>query len=286
MSLILGTANFSKNYGAFSLKNKDENELKTLIEFAQKKGLNHFDSARDYVGVDKILGKYLNKSIPVEIDTKINLQDCVSTGTIISSIKESLENIGIDKFTTIYLHDHSLIVNDYSNVVKSGLEMILELGLASYVGVSVYTKEDLINCKKIFPKFTRFQITENICDRRLIESSELTAISESGSQIDIRSIFLQGLLLAEPQKIPKYLAMSKHCIENFINYSQTYKIPRVDLCISYAKLIRWAKNIVIGADSAIQLQGIINSQFSLPLNWNLEIPTLPKHLMDPRNWQK
>jgi predicted aldo/keto reductase-like oxidoreductase len=101
MSLILGTANFSKNYGAFSLKNKDENELKTLIEFAQKKGLNHFDSARDYVGADKILGKYLNKSIPVDIDTKINLQDCVSTGTIISSIKESLENIGIDKFTTI-----------------------------------------------------------------------------------------------------------------------------------------------------------------------------------------
>ena len=40
MSLILGTANFSKNYGAFSLKNKDENELKTLIEFAQKKGLH------------------------------------------------------------------------------------------------------------------------------------------------------------------------------------------------------------------------------------------------------
>ena len=56
--------------------------------------------------------------------------------------------------------------------------------------------------------------------------------------------------------------------------------------MSYAKLIKWAKNIVIGADSTIQLQDIINSQYDLPLNWNIEIPTLPKYLMDPRNWQK
>jgi aryl-alcohol dehydrogenase-like predicted oxidoreductase len=286
MSLILGTANFSKNYGTFSLKNKDENELKTLIEFAQKNGLNHFDSAREYKGAEKILGKYLNKSIPVDIDTKISLQDCTTTSTIISSIKESLDNIGIDKFTTVYLHDQSLIVNDNSNIVKSGLDMALELGLTSYIGVSVYTKEDLINCKKIFSKFTRFQIIENVCDRRLIESPELIAISESGSQIDVRSIFLQGLLLAEPQKIPDYLSTSKYCIEKFIHYSETYKISRLDLCMSYAKLIKWAKNIVIGADSTIQLQDIINSQYDLPLNWNIEIPTLPKYLMDPRNWQK
>ena len=54
--LILGTANFDNNYGSV-LKNKiNSGKISRIISLAQKKNINHFDTAKSYLGAEQILG--------------------------------------------------------------------------------------------------------------------------------------------------------------------------------------------------------------------------------------
>ena len=285
LNLILGTANFSSNYGVIE-KKVESFDLEKLVNFAQENGINHFDTAKAYKGVEVKLGKYLDKSYSIEVDSKISSKDCKSPGSIVVAVEESIHNIGIRNLSTLYLHQHDLLAGNDSKVVITGLEKVLELGLANYLGASVYTQEDLLLCKKIFPSLTRFQILENICDRRLINSPEMMKISESGNQINVRSIFLQGLLLSKPIDIPSNLEGARNALNKLNMYSRNHKIPKLYLCIAYAKSIKWAKKIVIGVDSLDQLREILSSRYELPKDWELEVPILPRDLIDPRFWLK
>ena len=70
-SLILGTANFGGTYG-ISSQNKIANEsIEQILSVAQENGINHFDTAKSYGDAEIILGKFLNKSQPLFIDSKI-----------------------------------------------------------------------------------------------------------------------------------------------------------------------------------------------------------------------
>ena len=49
--IILGTANFGKNYGLF--KNKvDKNEIKSILNYATKNKIKYLDTAEEYNKLD------------------------------------------------------------------------------------------------------------------------------------------------------------------------------------------------------------------------------------------
>jgi len=110
-------------------------------------------------------------------------------------------------------------------------------------------------------------------------------ISESGNQINIRSIFLQGLLLRQPKDLPTSLVVAQEVLQKLNLYSQYHKVSIPNLCIAYADSIRWASKIVVGVESLNQLKQIVSAKYILPSGWETEIPILPKDLMDPRFWQ-
>jgi len=98
LKLILGTANFSNNYGILNTKNIESLELEKLINFAQKNGINQFDTAKSYEGAEEKLGKYLNKSYSTMIDSKINSKNCHSIQSIVSAVEDSINKIGVRSF--------------------------------------------------------------------------------------------------------------------------------------------------------------------------------------------
>jgi aryl-alcohol dehydrogenase-like predicted oxidoreductase len=282
--IILGTANFTGEYGFVNTKRLNPEEISQIITHAQINGVNHFDTARAYGNAEEILGNKLDKSQSITIDSKINKNDCVSVDMIVRSAKETIEKVGLTEISTLYLHNFELIAEDKQNIVKNGLERVLELELAKHIGISVYTKSELINAKKMYPLLTHFQIIENICDRRLIESSEIMEIAESENVINVRSIFLQGILLSEPNKLPNNFKSALAAINATHQYADSQKVSILDLCLAYAKSIKWASKIVVGIDSKKQLEEILKSNYELDMGWQNEIPVIPTSLMDPRFW--
>jgi aryl-alcohol dehydrogenase-like predicted oxidoreductase len=134
------------------------------------------------------------------------------------------------------------------------------------------------------PELSVFQVPENICDRRLIASSEIQRLSEEGNSFVVRSIFLQGLLLMNPNSIPKALKSAVVSLQELNYFSRNNSLTVLDLCLAYVRSISWASAIVVGVHSVDQLKEIQGSSYLLPRGWATSISNLPQEIIDPRNW--
>jgi aryl-alcohol dehydrogenase-like predicted oxidoreductase len=282
---ILGTANFNGNYGIAQKKNLELAQIDEILSFAQANNLNHFDTANSYGNSQKILGRLLEYSNPVQIDSKIGNQECGTVESILESVQKSLSELKINKLSTLYLHDANSLLGDNKSSTKNGLTKILEMGLADHIGVSVYTLNDLLECKKELIVLSRFQVPENICDRRLSQSEEMLELASDNNVINIRSIFLQGLLLMPVEAIPKSLSESRKSINDLELYAKKEAVDRIDLCIAYAKSISWASKIVVGVESITQLRAILDSNYKLSSEWERNVSRASEAIADPRKWQ-
>jgi aryl-alcohol dehydrogenase-like predicted oxidoreductase len=275
---ILGTANFNGDYGIAQKKNLELAHIEEILSFAQANNLNHFDTANSYGNSQKILGSLL------QIDSKIGKQECGTVKSIVESVQKSLAELKINKLSTLYLHDASSLLGDNKSSTKNGLTKILEMDLADHIGVSVYTLSDLLECKKELSVLSRFQVPENICDRRLSHSEEMLELDKDNNVINIRSIFLQGLLLMPIEAIPKSLSESRKSINDLELYAKKEHVERIDLCVAYAKSISWASKIIVGVESKTQLKAILDSSYKLNNEWEESVSVLNEVIMDPRKW--
>jgi len=283
-SLILGTANFGGTYGISSQKKIATESIEQILSLAQDNGINHFDTAKSYGDAEIILGKFLDKSQPLFIDSKIALPECESVNSIVDAVNQSLSVLGIPKLNTLYLHNADLLSGNNSLIIRQGMEKVLDLGLAANLGVSVYTLKQLKEVNAQFPLLSTFQILENICDRRLIHLKELVDFTNKGNVVNIRSVFLQGLLLMSLKNLPDELQKATHSIEDLNRYAIQNRVNVLDLCIAYVKEIPWVGNYLVGVESPSQLREILESSFELKENWETQISPLPEELKDPRFW--
>ena len=282
---ILGTANFSGDYGIAQKSHLEIEQIEKILSFAQVNNLNHFDTAKSYGDTQKILGNFLDYSNRVQLDSKIGNRECGTVESILESVQKSLDELKTTKLSTLYLHDANSLLGNNKSATKTGLTKILDMGLADHIGVSVYKLNDLLECKKALPDLSRFQVPENICDRRLFHSEELLELSKENNEINVRSIFLQGLLLLPVEAIPKGLGESNKSINDLELYSKKEAVTRIDLCIAYAKSISWASKIVVGVESINQLKAILDSNYKLSGEWEKNISIVGEMIADPRKWQ-
>ena len=89
---------------------------------------------------------------------------------------------------------------DYLNKsCRKNLQGCKEQGLVNFIGISVYDPEVLKKCLE-FGGFDIVQYPMSIADRRFCDSILLKKIKAQNVVMNIRSIFLQGLLLNKPNK--------------------------------------------------------------------------------------
>lgn len=284
---ILGTANFGSPYGvANGGKLLALEESKSITRWTQASGNNHFDTAIAYGDAEKILGASLDQTLNPIVDTKLDTKSCQSRKSIVEAAKKTRDKLGVEMISTLYLHDERLLQTSSVAEVSAGLREVLSIGVAKQIGVSSYSEDAVIACKKVLPELTVFQVPENICDRRLIDSRHIQVLAEDGNTFLVRSIFLQGLLLMNPASLPLNLKSAAPGLQSLINFADQYSVTVIELCLAYAYSIPWASGIVVGVAAIEQLQEIYNSSISLPAGWNSAIATLPTEIIDPRSWTK
>jgi aryl-alcohol dehydrogenase-like predicted oxidoreductase len=285
INLILGTATFGTGYGvANSGKTLEKEQVREVLAVAQDLGINEFDTAPTYGTAEIQLGDFLDHSSQPSVSSKICKENAKSVKLMLASVNETLSRTKVSKLQNLYLHDPDALSGEYAGETIAGLKEIIDLGLANRVGVSVYSLQALLRAKKLFPGLTVFQVPENICDRRLFNSSELVELKNEGNQFIIRSIFLQGLLLMSPADFPKKFQEAKTVVLQLRTLADFCDVLPLDLCLAYGQKIPWASGIIIGAASSTQLRQAIESRVKLPTGWESIIDTLPLAILDPTQW--
>jgi aryl-alcohol dehydrogenase-like predicted oxidoreductase len=282
--IVLGTATFQDRYGISSTGNGwSRTDQKELLKSAVKLGIKYLDTSPSYGHAERIIGEMSKEGLKFESYTKYSgINEC-DVSKVWESAKESLINLNTDRFSGFYFHNIEEMAKLPRVQLVNFAAEIRQQGIASKVGISVYTEKDVQKAIDILPGLDLLQVPENILDRRLMDSSLLQELHEKGVEIHVRSVFLQGLLLMPERSIPKSLSGARQTILKLGNYAREREISVLDLCINYIRGLSWADKLVIGCLSTQQLTEICNFK-KFKLDYSSLPDTLDSSLTDPRFW--
>jgi aryl-alcohol dehydrogenase-like predicted oxidoreductase len=283
MKIRLGTANFGQKYGITKNNFVGSLELKEILNCAKDLSILAIDTASGYGASERLLGKNLPNDIDWDICTKIRLTT-ENYLNIHNLVHESIRNLGGRKVKTVLIHNvYEYKDIDYNQVNKQFVNLVEE-GVINNFGISAYDLGEIEYFKKLFPMMTFFQLPDNICSQKYLDNSFLLKLKESNNTIDVRSIFLQGILLLPTNAD---LQGNKHLIpfvEKFHIFAHKVGKSPIEICIQYAKNLRWADSMVVGIRTKSELDAIHNF-FTNPNFLLKEMPEkTPENFTDPRSW--
>jgi aryl-alcohol dehydrogenase-like predicted oxidoreductase len=122
----------------------------------------------------------------------------------------------------------------------------------------------------------------NVFDRRILEViDQLTARS---IEVHVRSVFLQGVLIASPKDRPqRFQPWSEH-FSRFDTWVHSTGVSAMACCLGFALQQPGVAKLVIGTTSAESLTEIINSVPNMLLEVPADLQSSIEQLIDPRVW--
>jgi aryl-alcohol dehydrogenase-like predicted oxidoreductase len=277
--ITLGTANLGMAYGITNNKSYNPTTSIEIIKAAVDNGINKFDTAPDYGNAETILGSILSFEKDLDVTTKIPKLPEYSYDIIYDACLASMKKMNIDKITNLLFHDAE--IHDYRSLDYESSKL-LNSGLVENIGFSAYSANDVYLAKTLNPSWTVFQLPGNIADRRILESQQIIDFVDEGNKINLRSIFLQGLLLANPANIPAIFPEITELVKSLVKIAEYEKVSVLDLCLSYLETLPWINSYVVGVADVNQLKEILDYTF-VGYDFN-SLPYLDSELLDPRNW--
>lgn len=280
MKIALGTANLGQLYGIANKEAPSKNDSIEIIQTAYYRGIRIFDTAPDYGKAEEILAEALPENL-VEIQTKIPSNIGDDLGKIRESLKNSLKMLKVQKMNSVLFHNPQIYRSKNFPYI---VEKLIEDGLTAKVGISCYTQQQVLEALEATDKLACFQLPENILDQRINNSSEISDLVSAGYEFQVRSIFLQGLLLFTPDQLPKNFVDCQSQIIVLHQKASEIGISVLQLCLSYAFSLKWASSVLVGANSNTQINEVIQGYENIiEMDWD-EFQTLPEPYIDPRNW--
>lgn len=276
---ILGTAQLSSPYGVTNMSGaeKSQEAVHSFLQEAKRLGISTLDTAPAYGAAESLIGtSKLQFEIHTKLENDLNPQ---------ASLEASLTRMGTEEITLLYVHDiEAFRLNP--KTVSDSLSSLLG-GRVKNIGVSIYDLEDLELVFK-FPAITHVQLPLNLLDSRFNENV-LEKIRSNGVKCIARSIFLQGALLADLEKLPVRIEHLYPFLKALRQELISRHISPLEGCLALVCNNIALEGVVLGAQNEVDLRLIMEAwervQNAPPdLEWLSELQPPPASAVDPRRW--
>ena len=258
--LALGTVQFGLNYGISNdngLVNK--NQAKLILSQAFKSNINTLDTAAVYGVSERILGEIginnfnvLTKLPPVP-ENQENIRKWA-----IDSIYSSMKKLNVSSIYALLLHNSVDILGEKGKVLNEVLQEFKHKGSIEKIGASIYDTAELDDIENSDIHFDIIQAPFNVFDRRLELSGWLSRLGNSDTEVHIRSVFLQGLLLLSSEARPKYFSKWKRHFKLWDDWLEDNDISSLKACLNFVKSYSNVDKIIVGVTNVKQLLEIIS----------------------------
>lgn len=286
MKLAIGTVQFGLAYGIANAGGQvPADEATRILADARAAGIDTLDTAAAYGEAEQVLGR-----IGVEgwrIVTKVPaLPDDIDDprGWVRTVIARSLANLATDHIDAVLLHRAQDLVGPDAAALWAGLRDVKEAALCARIGVSIYAPDDLAALPAAV-KPDLVQAPFNVVDRRLETSGWAERLAAQGTALHLRSAFLQGLLLMSADERPARFRPFDATFARWDDFlAETGQSP-VEGALGLALSRPWAERVVVGVDTAIQLDGILNAARRSGPPAPVDLAVTDPRLIDPSTWK-
>lgn len=256
--LVLGTVQFGLPYGVANQGGRvSKEEAAVILRHARAVGVDTLDTAIAYGDSEQRLGEIgigqwqVISKLPAIPDTCSDVD-----GWVRESVLGSLNRLGVPRLRGLLLHRPPQLLGSQGDALYCALVRLKEEGKVGKIGVSIYGPDEL---DALWPRYQLdlVQAPCNILDRRLITSGWLARMRQAGTEVHVRSIFLQGLLLMDRQRRPKYFSRWQNLWDQWDHWLDAQQLSPLQACMGFALSNSAIDRIVVGVDSLRHLNEVL-----------------------------
>jgi len=277
--IIIGVTQFGMTYGIMNKSRFNRKKtFKQILKFSKKNKIQTLYTSRYYGNSNKMLS---NENLNFfKIITKLKCEDLLKNNFKfeLNSQKKNFKK----KELILMLDGFERLNSKEMTKVYNNLLDLKEKNYLNKFGYSIYNFKNLKKlCKNFKPDI--LQCPYNVFDRRIEKNNLLKFLNINKIEIQARSIFLQGLLLTTPQKLPKKFFKWKKNFERFSNAMSNYKVSNLSGCLNFVLNNKYIDKILIGVDNLNQLKEILRVKHNDKIKFiNFDIKD--EKLIDPSTW--
>ena len=255
-ALTLGTVQLGLPYGVNNSKGMPSfEESSVILDTALSNGIVSFDTARTYGESEAVLGKFFaNNGAEKTLITKAFFTDVDKSAvkdTLFEMVCDSMRKLGIEKLPFLKLHNESMLIK-YGDTIISALQDLKSEGLVGGIGTSFSDKSRLLELTDGCG-FDCIQLPANIFDNEVIIDGTIKKLSDSGSIVFVRSIYLQGLFFKDTNELPEKIKCAKEPLEKLRDLARDAGISMAELAVTFIRDTDGITSLLLGCDTPAQL---------------------------------
>ena len=284
--LTLGTAQFGGRYGVSnkSTESVTIDEIERLLDYSFGHGITNLDTAFNYGNSESILGEIGVNGFT--ITSKITLDEVYpknKQGKVVQGIERSLKRLKVSKLDTLLVHNPLALDGQDADRLYADLKLAQSSGMVQNLGISIYCPRAI---KPIVNEFELdvIQAPCNPFDDRVERFLKAPSMSTTSFVIQIRSIFLQGLLLMCAETRPSFFNRWQDRLVKWDRWLIDNQISPLEACVNFAFSREFVDKIVIGVESRNQLQNIVNIVNENSNQYPSDLAMNDDNFLDPFNW--
>ena len=256
--VAVGTVQFGLSYGIANKTGQvDLDEAARILDFGWASGVGTIDTAIGYGASEERLGETM--ADPWRVVTKLpavpeSTKDI--SGWVNNSVFGALERLRIPKLYGLLLHRPQQLLGQQGATLFRALAELKDQGKVEKIGVSIYAPEELESLWPHF-QFDMVQAPFNVIDRRLATCGWLSKLHLAGTEVHVRSVFLQGLLFMDEASRPSRFSRWNALWNQWDCWLAEHSLTPLQACMSFALSQRKIGRVVVGVDNLAQFQEIL-----------------------------
>jgi len=286
--IALGSAQWGMNYGISNTEGKPRTgEVKKILELAKKNGVDLIDTAYLYGDAESMLGKFNINSYRVvtkiprlsknKITTKVKKE-------LLKTFKNSLQRMKLDRVYGLLIHNSDEIFLNGSEYLIEALNELKQEKLVKKIGVSLYDNDRIeAIISSLSPDIV--QLPLNVFDQRFLKDGTLKYLKQEGIEIHSRSVFLQGLLLMDYQKIPTYFEKWSGRIKLWRQACEMQGFSHLEAALNFVQNIKQVDNIIIGFENSYQFKQCLDFSMSKRKFDSTDLASNDLEFINPTYWK-
>jgi len=281
--LGLGSGQFGLDQQAAARGRPRDAEAREILSIAARSGLRVLEVGRHAPTAESILGQVLPRPNPFRM-TITTVRPDRGPDLVEAEIRAQLRRLGVDQVEAILAPSVTDLVSPNGPAMWERLQALRDEGLCRKIGVSVYVSDDPVGFARRF-KPDLVQAPASLLDQRLLIDGTLASLAEMGVEVQLRSIFLNGLLFLPPDRAPSHLKAAAGRISRARRLIAEGRSDPLQAALGFALSRPEASTVLVGVASAAEMSAVIAAASSPPpdLDWD-EMAIDDPVALDPRAW--
>jgi aryl-alcohol dehydrogenase-like predicted oxidoreductase len=281
--IVLGGAQLGLPYGILNGgETLSREEVARILDTAAGHGIDSIDTAIAYGQSESIIGetsqnrfKIISKLPPLPLDVS-NVFEWV-----LAQVEASLSRLKCTSLDALLLHRPQDLTEAHGAELFAAISSLKIEKTIQRFGVSIYTPDELNGIIGTFD-IDVVQAPLNVFDRRIL--GVIGQLSALNIEVHVRSVFLQGVLIAKPEDRPQRFNQWSEHFAMFDEWVNSSGMSAMACCLGFALQQPGIAKLVIGTTSATSLAEIMTSIPTSHLEVPAHLQSSIEQLIDPRVW--